>query len=500
MLKKVFAFSSVTLVSRVLGLLRDTLIAYTLGAQGLSDVFLAAFRLPNLFRTYFAEGALSSSFVPLYSQKLSEQDAPEKFASQIFSSLLIFLLAFCLIMVIFTPQILGVFTPGFLLSSCKFNLAVELSRIMMIYLFCMSLSSVVGGVLQAHNNFFVTAVSPVLLNCCVIISALIPHSGVPVYYFSVAVSLSGVLQLILTLYVATHKGIGIKFAFPTLDDDMKVFLKRAMMSALSGCITQISVWLNVLFASFIPGAISYIYYADRLNQLPQALVGISMSTVLLPVVSKLAREGGTQRMIEMQNNALDLGMTLIVPAAAALVAIPDAILLSLLNYGQFDYWAIGNTIPVLAALATSLPSFVVTKILLLFFYARGEFKIPAFFSFISLVVNALLNYILMKFIGYVGIAIASSIGSWTNTLLLFVYLKAHNLYGVSEHLGRKMACVFLSTTVMVVVICMAKTILAPFFFQGPIFKISSLVVVVSLGVLVYFSALLVVFRQKLAVE
>lgn len=501
MLRRVFAFSAGTLVSRVLGLLRDTLIAYTLGAQGLSDIFLAAFRLPNLFRSYFAEGALSASFVPIYARRLIKQDLPQRFASQVFSSLFVFLSVFCLGMLVFTPQILGVFTPGFSVGSYKFNLAVELSRIMMVYLFCMSLSSVVCAVLQAHNCFFVTAISPVLLNCCVIISGLIPHWGAsPVYYFSVAVSLSGVFQLALTLIVAARKDIGMKFTLSPRDGDMKEFLKRAMMSTLSGCITQVNLWLNTLFASFIPGAISYMYYADRLNQLPQALVGVSMSTVLLPAISKLAVEGSTQRMIEMQNNALDLGMTLMVPAAAALIAIPDALLLALLNYGRFDYLAIGNTVPVVAVLATSLPSFVAIKILLLFFYARGEFKIPAFFSFISVVVNAILSYVLMQFLGHVGIAIASSAGSWTYVVLLLVYLKMHNLYSMSEELSRKLTYIFLSSAIMVIVICMAKTLLTPFFFQGAIVKISSLIVVVLLGVLVYFFSLLVMFRQKLAVE
>ncbi len=344
-----------------------------------------------------------------------------------------------------------------------------------------------------------TAISPVLLNCCVIISGLIPHWGAsPVYYFSVAVSLSGVLQLALTMVVAARKNIGMKITL-LRDSDMKEFLKRAMMSTLSGCITQVNLWLNTLFASFIPGAISYMYYADRLNQLPQALVGISMSTVLLPAISKLAVEGSTQRMIEMQNNALDLGMTLMVPAAAALIAIPDALLLALLNYGRFDYLAIGNTVPVVAVLATSLPSFVAIKILLLFFYARGEFKIPAFFSCISVTVNALLSYVLMQFLGHVGIAIASSAGSWTYAALLLVYLKIHK-YSMSEELSRKLTYIFLSSAIMVIVICMAKTLLTPFFFQGAIVKISSLIVVVLLGVLVYFFSLLVMFRQKLAVE
>ncbi|MGN7661198.1 MAG: murein biosynthesis integral membrane protein MurJ [Anaplasma sp.] len=499
MLRRVLTFSSFTFLSRVLGLVRDTLIAYTLGAQGLSDVFLAAFRLPNLFRAYFNEGALSASFVPIYSRRLSEQNAPSEFASQIFSALLMFLLAFCAVMLVFTPQALRIFTPGFLVSAQKFKLAVELSRIMMIYLFCMSLASVAGVVLESHSCFFVTAISPILLNCCVVISALVPHWGMPVYYFAVAVSLAGVLQLILTLCVASRKKVGVRFIMPRPDSDVRVFLKRAMISALSNCMSQISVWINVMFASFIPGAISYIYYADRLNQFPQALVGVSISTVLLPYIAKLAREGNTQRVVEMQNSALDLGMTLIVPAAAALIAIPDALLLSLLNYGQFDYWAIGNTVPVLATLAASLPSFVITKILLLFFYTRGEFKIPAVFSLISISVNVCLNFIFVKFYGHVGIAIAGSLSSWVHSLLLLVYLRVRGLYRMSTELSNKMACIFLSAAIMVVVICMAKTLLAPFFFQGPVVKISSLSIVVLLGVLVYFSALFVVFRQKLTI-
>ncbi|KJV63787.1 integral membrane protein MviN [Anaplasma phagocytophilum str. ApMUC09] len=499
MLKKIFAFSFITFFSRVLGLVRDALVAYHLGAQGLSDVFLAAFRLPNLFRAYFAEGSLSVSFVPQYSQKLSDPQEAQGFANQIFSLLFWFLTLFCLSLAIFTPQVLGTFAPGFLGSSYKFGLSVELTRIMLPYLLFVSLMSVIGGILQTHQCFYVTAAAPVILNSCIIISALLPHWFSPVYYFSVAVSTAAIIQFCLSVFIATRKKLSVKLVIPRRNKDMKIFAKRSCMSFFSGCMQQISIWINTIFASYIPGAISYFYYADRVNQLPQALVGISMSIVLMPTIAKLARSGDTCQMIEKQNSALDLGMTLIIPSAAILIASPEPVLMALLNYGQFDYWAIGNTVPVLAALAVSLPAFVISKILLLFFYARGEFTIPALFSVMSLGANALCAYLLMKVYGHIGIAIGGTIGTWSNAMLLLLYLKVNNLYAGCEALRIKLGYVFLSATSMVAVLIMGKTLLEPYFFLGPVVKIPVLILLMVAGISVYLGTLCVIFKQKVSI-
>ncbi|MFV9838796.1 MAG: murein biosynthesis integral membrane protein MurJ [Aaplasma endosymbiont of Hyalomma asiaticum] len=500
MLKKIFAFSFVTLLSRILGLTRDTLVAYHLGAQGFSDVFLAAFRLPNLFRAYFAEGSLSVSFVPIYSRKLTCENEARKFASQTFSILFLFLLLFCGSLLIFTPKVLGAFAPGFSGSTYKFGLTVELTRIMIPYLLFISMTSIIGAVLQTHQCFHITAAAPVILNTCIIISALMPHRTIPVYYFSIAVATAGILQFCISVYVATRRGIKINLVFPSFDEDMKTFLKRSGMTVVSGCMPQISIWISTMFASYIPGAISYFYYADRVNQLPQALVGLSMSVVLMPTIAKLARSGSTEQMIEKQNCALDLGMTLIVPAASALIAIPEPILMALLNYGRFDYWAIGNTSPVLTVLAMSLPAFVLSKILLLFFYARGEHKIPLLFSAVALASNALCSWVMMRFFGHVGIAVGSTISTWINAMMLLIYLRRRDLYASSEALITKLTHVFFSAAVMVSVLIMSKSILEPLFFQGPIVKLSVLVIQISIGAAVYLGTLCIAFRQRIASE
>ncbi|MDB1135688.1 murein biosynthesis integral membrane protein MurJ [Candidatus Anaplasma sp. TIGMIC] len=497
MLRKIFEFGFMTLLSRILGLVRDTLVAYVLGAQGLADVFLAAFRLPNLFRNYFAEGSLSVSFVPLYAKKLSNPKEASEFANHIFSVLFVVLSSLCIILFIFLPKILAVFTPGFLGSHYKFSLTVDLSRIMLGYLLFISLGSVIGSILQAHNCFYVTAISPIVLNLCIIISAIVPHYGLPVYYFSIAVSTAGVLQFIFSIFVAARKKLSIKLAPIKFDDaDKKAFAKRSGMSILSGCMTQISIWINTVFASFVPGAVSYFYYADRVTQLPQALIGVSMSTVLLPAIARLARMGQTREMINMQNRALDLGVTLVMPAVVILTTVPNFVLLALLNYGQFDYLAITNTSPVLTVLSIALPSFVMSRILLLFFYTTGEFAIPAFAALISLFINIIFDNFIMKYYGHVGVAIGSTLASWINVILLMTYLRRRGLYHVDDALLMKLAHVFVSSAVMVVVLCAMKVVVEPFFFQKPLMRILSLVGVIASGLLAYFYTLLVVFGQK----
>ncbi|QJC27970.1 putative lipid II flippase MurJ [Anaplasma platys] len=499
MLGKIFTFSFVTLLSRILGLARDMLIAYTLGAQGLSDVFLAAFRLPALFRTYFSEGVLSMSFVPIYSKKLQDTQEAQRFADQVFTGLLVFLLLLCFLLFVFTPKFLSVFAPGFLGSTYKFGLTVELVRIMLPYMLFVAITSVIGGILQTHQCFYITALVPVILNVCMIVSALCPHWSLPVYNFSVGVSCAGVIQFGMALYAVKRRNISVKLVRPRVDEEMRVFLKRSGMSLLSGCASQLSVWVNTIFASAIPGAITYFYYSDRVNQLPQSLVGISMSVVLMPTIAKLARGDDTRKMIEKQNQALDLGLTLIVPSAAVLIAMAEPVLLALLHYGQFDYWAVGNTAPILSVLATTLPAYVVCKILLMFFYARGEFGIPAIFAVASLCASGAVSYVMMRFWGSVGIAVGSAVGTWLNAIFLMIYLRARNLYEFSDVLINKLSFVFLSATIMVVVLGMCSAILAPYLFQGALIKIVVIVLLLAVGVAVYLFTLCGIFRQQISV-
>ncbi|MDB1135464.1 murein biosynthesis integral membrane protein MurJ [Candidatus Anaplasma sp. TIGMIC] len=498
MLKKIFEFSCITFLSRILGLARDTLVAYHLGSQGLSDVFLAAFRLPNLFRAYFAEGPLSVSFVPLYSGKLSTPQAAQKFANQIFSILLVFLIVLCSLLMIFTPKVLSVFAPGFLGSTYKFGLAVNLTRIMLPYLLLISITSIIGSVLQTHNCFYVTAAAPIILNTCIVTSAFMPHLALPVYYFSVAVFIAGIVQCCFAVHMATYRKVKINVIRPSIDADIKMFAKRSCMSVFSGCMPQISVWINTVFASYIPGAITYFYYADRVNQMPQAFVGVSMSLVLMPTIAKLASSGDTKKMIEKQNCALDLGMTLIIPAAATLIAIPEPVLMTLLNYGQFDYWAIGNTASVMVVLAVALPAFVISKILCIFFYARGNFRMPAVFSIIALATNALFSYMLLDKYGQVGIAIGGTLGTWTNAILLAAYLRKRKLYESSETLLVKLAHVLFAATVMVAVLIMVNAILEPYYFLGPLIRIPALFCHLGIGVAAYLGTLCIAFRQKVS--
>ncbi|KJV69438.1 integral membrane protein MviN [Candidatus Neoehrlichia lotoris str. RAC413] len=475
-------------------------IAYNLGAHELSDIFLAAFRLPNSFRIYFAEG-LSAAFIPEYSTKLINKSSAAEFANNIFSVLAIALAVLCAILMFFSPQIFKVFIHGFSSHIDKLGLAVNLTRIMMPYLLFISLATLINSILQTHNFFAVTALLPVILNTCLILSTFIPHFHTTcIYNLSVSVLIAGILQLTLVFCVAYKNKIGVHICVPKFNSEIASFLKSTIVSVLHNCISQISVWINTIFASFIPGAISYIYYAERVHQLPQALIGISIGTVLLPALSKKIQNNNFQNIIDIQNRALEIGLMFIIPATISLIIIPDAILLTLLNYGQFNHIAIYNTIPVLIAFAFSLPSFVVSKIFLVSFYIRKQIYIPTFSSLISLVVSVIFNIILMKFYKHTSIAIAASIGSWTNAILLISYLRTHNLYKISTSLPLTLIHIVISSIAMTVVILIIYHFLQPLFFYRAIFRCIGLAILIIFGALTYFFTLCCVFKTKITLS
>ncbi|QXK91611.1 murein biosynthesis integral membrane protein MurJ [Neoehrlichia mikurensis] len=501
MLKKILIFSFFTFISRILGLLRDIIIAYNLGAHELSDIFFVAFRLPNSFRTYFAEGAISYAFIPEYSIKLIDKSLAKKFADNIFSGLTLILILVCTIIIIFSPQIFKVLIPGFSNHTDKLELVANLARIMMPYLFFISLTTLINSILQTHNFFTVTAISPIILNICLILSTFIPHLyATCIYNLAISVLVAGILQFTLVFCIALKNKVGVNIQIPRLNSDTISFLKNTMVSILHNSVSQISIWVNTIFASFTTGAISYIYYADRIHQLPQALVGISISTVLLPTLSKKIQVNNLQNIIDIQNRTLEIGLIFIIPSMIALIIIPDAILLTLLNYGQFNYIAIYNIKPVLVAFAFSLPSFVISKIFLVSFYIRKQMNIPTLFSLISLTVSIIMNIILINFYQYVSIAITSSIASWINAILLILYLKARNLYKISSSLPLVLIHIIISSIAMIVTILITYHIIYPLFFHRAIFRCIGLLILIFLGALTYFFTLCFIFKEKITLK
>ncbi len=385
-----------------------------------------------------------------------------------------------------------IFAPGF--DQSKFTLTVTLSRIMMPYIIFVSIASLIGGMLQVKQHFASTAIAPIVLNLCLIISLFVPYVKTPAHNLSIAVLIGGILQLLLILFSAYKLKAAFSFSLE-LSNEIRLFFKRVIPAIINNCVTQISLWIDTIMASFIPNAVSYIYYADRLNQLPQGIIGTAIGTVLLPLISK--QVNNTENIVKIQNKALNIGLMLIMPTTAAFIIIPDIILLTLFSYGRFDHYAVQQTAPTLIAFSFSLPAFIINKVLLPTFFAKGNLKIPTIFSLMCLGINVVLNLLLMNEYQHTGIAIATSVSTWINSILLISYLTINKMYKVSQALLLNVMKIFVATVVMSIVLYVANSLSAGLFFDKMLARIVYLTTLIALSVIVYFGTLYLTFRGSL---
>ncbi len=382
-----------------------------------------------------------------------------------------------------------IFAPGF--DQSKFTLTVTLSRIMMPYIIFVSIASLIGGMLQVKQHFASTAIAPIVLNLCLIISLFVPYVKTPAHNLSIAVLIGGIFQLLLILFSAYKLKAAFSFSLE-LSNEVRLFFKRVIPAIINNCVTQISLWIDTIMASFIPNAVSYIYYADRLNQLPQGIIVTAIGTVLLPLISK--QVDNTENIVKIQNKALNIGLMLIMPTTAAFIIIPDIILLTLFSYGRFDHYAVQQTVPTLIAFSLSLPAFIINKVLLPTFFAKGNLKIPTIFSLMCLGINVVLNLLLMNEYQHTGIAIATSVSTWINSILLISYLTINKMYKVSQALLLNVMKIFVATAVMSIALYIFNSLLAGLFFDKMLARIVYLTTLIALSVIVYFGILYLIFK------
>ncbi len=382
-----------------------------------------------------------------------------------------------------------IFAPGF--DQSKFTLTVTLSRIMMPYIIFVSIASLIGGMLQVKQHFASTAIAPIVLNLCLIISLFVPYVKTPAHNLSIAVLIGGIFQLLLILFSAYKLKAAFSFSLE-LSNEVRLFFKRVIPAIINNCVTQISLWIDTIMASFIPNAVSYIYYADRLNQLPQGIIGTAIGTVLLPLISK--QVDNTENIVKIQNKALNIGLMLIMPTTAAFIIIPDIILLTLFSYGRFDHYAVQQTVPTLIAFSLSFPAFIINKVLLPTFFAKGNLKIPTIFSLMCLGINVVLNLLLMNEYQHTGIAIATSVSTWINSILLISYLTINKMYKVSQALLLNVMKIFVATAVMSIALYIFNSLLAGLFFDKMLARIVYLTTLIALSVIVYFGILYLIFK------
>jgi putative peptidoglycan lipid II flippase len=427
MIRRIATVGGLTLVSRLTGFVRDVVMAAVLGAGPMADAFFVAFRLPNHFRAIFAEGAFAAAFVPAYARTLEEAGLPaaKLFADQIASALIVINLVLLGFALLFTPWVVSVLAPGFVNDPVRFDLAVALTRITFPYLALVSIETLFAGVLNANNRFASAAGAPILLNLSIVTTLLLaPLFSDAGHAAAWGVLLAGIAIVFLVGGDAESHGIGIRLRMPRLNEPTRRFLKALGPAIIGAGGVQLALFADTLIASFLPaGALSALYYADRINQLPIGVVGIAVGTVLLPEMARRLAAGDERGAASAQARGIQLALLLTIPCAVAAVVIPDLIMRALFARGAFtaaDAAAAGAT---LAAYSIGLLPFVLMRSFTAPFYARGDTATPVKAALLAAAINIALKVVLMGPLAQVGLALATSAGAWINLSLLAYFAR-----------------------------------------------------------------------------
>ena len=435
LIKSTSTYSFFTFLSRILGYLRDFLIAINLGSGPISDAFFVAFRVPNTFRRLFSEGSFNSAFIPSYASELAmSKIRANRFANQVISLLIIALISLILLIEIFMPFFIYVIAPGFIENNEKLDLTILLTRISLPFLLFVSIASFFAAILNSYNKFGIAAATPIILNIVLILILFFIKNdqSIVVKYLSFGISLAGLLQL-LVLYYVVRKYFIFKLRLNLkINSKVKFFFKKLLPSIFSSGVTQINILVGTIIASFQANAVSYLYYADRIYQINLAIAGIAIGTVLLPSLSKYIKQNNKSKIYTIQNKSVELSLFLSLPATLALILASEEITSALFGYGAFDLKSVKYSAKALHYFAYGLPAFALIKIFSSFLFARHNTNIPFYISLISVIINILISIIFFNQVGFLIIPIATTLSSWFNTIVLYLYLVKFKYYTLSS--------------------------------------------------------------------
>lgn len=492
------SIGGLTLASRVLGLIRDSLFARYVGASFASDAFLIAFRLPNLFRSLFAEGAFSAAFVPMFSKKVGEAGGDTRpalsFAEEALSVLLPVLIAMTAIMEIAAFPVVWLLSGGFNdVTPGEFAYAVDLARITFPYLLLISLVSLLGGILNSLHRFWVNAAAPILLNLTLIAALLFFHHDdtlVTARNQAIGVTVAGVLQLLWLILACRAAGVKLHLKLPRLTPDVKRLLKLIGPAAAGAGATQINLIISTALAAslLVEGSVSYIYYADRLNQLPLGLIGIGLGTVLLPTIARQLGAGDDAAAMHTQNRGTELALFLTLPATAALVICGTPIVAALFQHGAFTAENTVKTAQALAAFSIGLPAYILIKVLTPGFYARSDTRTPVRYAMISIAVNLTGNLALIVPLQHMGPPLATAIAAWVNVALLYYGLRKRGHFTVDAQLKRRVWRLAAAAIAMGGVMFFLGDLFTPYISGTWTLRTAAMLVLVGAGCVVYAAA------------
>ena len=494
--------------SRVLGFVRDALVAAVLGTGPAADAYLAAFRFPNLFRRLFAEGAFNTAFIPLFAKHL-EHDGMEparQWAARIMSWLVAVVTSVTILVEIFMPWILPLFVPGFLDDPQKYDLTVLLTRICFPYLMCMSLMAAYAAILNGLNRFTASSFAPILLNIVMIVFmaplVLWPNTDVQTaIWIAVGTIAGGIAQLVMVYGAIRRAGFVPKLQWPKFDPEVQRFWILAIPAVIAGGITQVNIFVGTIIASSADSAIAYLYYADRLYQLPLGIIGIAIGTVLLPELSRHLKGGRDKEADASQNQALLISMLLSMPAATALIALAQPIVAVLFQRGAFSATDTFETAQTMIWFSAGLPAYVLIRVLQPGFFAREDTRTPTIFAGVSVVINIALSLLLFPSLKHVGIAIATSVAAWANAVLLGIWLGRRGHFRLPAEDWRRHALIIVASLVMAAVLYGLAIPLAPYLSpKAPLLvQLVALSAVCVFGAGLYFVLIHVTGAQRLDV-
>ena len=485
-----------TLASRLLGFLRDMAIAAAVGAGPVADAFFVAFKLPNFFRRLFAEGAFNAAFVPLYS-KLVEREgegAARRFAEAAMSALLTTLLIFTLLFELGMPWFMHVLAPGFADDPPKFALAIELTRITFPYLLFISLVSLLGGMLNSLHRFAAVAAAPILMNLAMLagLFALKPFTPTAGHALAWGVAAAGLAQFLWLVVACRRAGVELRLPRPRLTPKVRELLRLMLPAALGAGVVQVNLVVDVILASLLPdGSVSYLFYADRLNQLPVGVVGIAIGTALLPVMSRQLAAGDEAGAMASVNRSLEMILLLTLPATVAFVVAPFELVGVLFERGAFGPKETQATALALVAFSLGLPAYVMNKALTPPYYARHDTRTPVIYGVVSMLANIAFNLVAMHYLAHVGLALGTAFAAWLNNGMLWWTLRRRGWLRLDARLVSRTVRIVAASGLLAVALWGGLEALEPWFAARGPSRLAALALLVGGALAVYGAAALV---------
>jgi putative peptidoglycan lipid II flippase len=501
MIGRFFTVGGLTLLSRVTGFARDIVLAAVLGAGPVADAFFVALRLPNHFRAIFAEGAFNAAFVPAYARIRAQGGAESArlFSDGVFTLLLASQIVLLGIALVFTPAVISLLAPGFANNPGKFALAVELTRITFPYLLLISVVTLYGGILNALDRFATAAAAPIVLNLSIMaalsLALFFPTAG---HAAAWGVLIAGCIEVALLAFDASRQGVLPRLTWPRLDEELKLFFKRFAPATVGSAETQIALFADTIIASFLAtGALSALYYADRLNQLPIGVIGVAAGTVLLPEMARRIALGDEAGARHAQNRAVELTLLLSLPCLVAFLLVPDLIMRALFVRGAFTAADAQAAAATLTAYAIGLLPFVLMRSVSVTFLARGDTLTPVIALAVAVAVNVALKIALMSRLAQVGLALATSIGAWVNLLLLLWLAARARLIEADPRLLRAVGRLAGAAAALALVLWLAHRPVAALFASWKTHRDeATLATLAALGFVVYGGVVLILFGRE----